>query len=160
MEQKLQATAEVKGREIEVIREVHAPRDLVFEVWTKPEHLQHWWGPNGFTITTHSMDMTQGGRWEFVMHGPDGTDYDNVITYRKIEPPERIEFLHGDGKGDPERDFYQEILFEEIEGGTRVSMRALLPSVEELERVIHDHNAVEGGKQTLNRMAEYVSSRN
>jgi uncharacterized protein YndB with AHSA1/START domain len=77
-------------RSIIGIREFDAPRDLVFSVWTDPRHLAQWWGPNGFTITTHSFDMRPGGVWRLVMHGPDGRDYQNRITYDKIVPPERI----------------------------------------------------------------------
>ena len=67
-----------------------APRDLVFSVWTDPKHLAQWWGPYGFTTTTSSFDMRPGGVWRFVMHGPDGTDYENRITYDEIVRPERL----------------------------------------------------------------------
>ena len=67
-----------------------APRDLVFSAFTDPKHLAQWWGPDGFTTTTHSFDFRSGGVWRFVMHGPDGRDYQNRITYDEIVPPERI----------------------------------------------------------------------
>jgi uncharacterized protein YndB with AHSA1/START domain len=60
-----------------------APRELVFALWTDPEHLAQWWGPNGFTTTTHTFDMRPGGAWRFVMHGPDGRDYQNRITMKR-----------------------------------------------------------------------------
>jgi len=61
-------------REITATRIFNAPRELVFDLWTTPEHLGQWWGPRGFTTTTHAMDMRPGGEWRFVMHGPDGRD--------------------------------------------------------------------------------------
>jgi uncharacterized protein YndB with AHSA1/START domain len=64
-----------------------APRDLVFEVWTDPKHLSQWWGPNGFTTTTGHFDMRPGGVWRFVMHGPDGRDYQNLITFEEVARP-------------------------------------------------------------------------
>ena len=66
------------------VRELDAPRALVFEAWTDPKHLSQWWGPNGFTTTTSAFDMRPGGVWRFVMHGPDGRDYQNTITYFEI----------------------------------------------------------------------------
>ena len=74
-----------------------APRELVFSVWTDPKHLAQWWGPNGFTTTTSAFDMRPGGVWRFVMHGPDGRDYQNRITFDEIVPPERIVYHHGGG---------------------------------------------------------------
>src|ERR1700739_1087034 len=64
-----------------------APRDLVFSVWTDPKHLAQWWGPNGFTTTTYSFDFRPGGTWRFVMHGPDGRDYQNLINFEEIIRP-------------------------------------------------------------------------
>jgi|SRR5215510_16077294 len=69
-------------------REFDAPRALVFEVWTDPNHLAQWWGPQGFTTTTSAFDMRVGGVWRFVMHGPDGRDYQNRITFDEIVKPE------------------------------------------------------------------------
>ncbi len=57
-------------RSIIGVREFEAPRDLVFSAWTDPRHLAQWWGPNGFTTTTHSFDLRPGGVWRFVMHRP------------------------------------------------------------------------------------------
>src|SRR3974377_1424041 len=78
-------------------RVFHAPRDLVFSAWTDPKHLAQWGGPNGFTTTTYSFDMRPGGVWRFVMHGPDGRDYQNRITFEEIVRPERIVYRHGGG---------------------------------------------------------------
>jgi hypothetical protein len=77
----------VGDREIAATRVFAAPRELVWKVWTEPEHVVRWWGPNGFTTTTHSMDVKSGGVWRFVMHGPDGHDYQNKITYLEVVKP-------------------------------------------------------------------------
>ena len=68
-------------RSIVLSRMLQAPREQVFELWTSPEHLANWWGPNGFTLTTHEADIRPGGVWRFTMHGPDGVDYPNVLRY-------------------------------------------------------------------------------
>src|SRR5690606_5803392 len=82
-------------REIVLTRVIDAPRELVFEAWTKPEHVSQWFGPKGFVTTTHEMDFRVGGRWRFDMRGPDGTVYDNRVVYLEIDPPRRIVFDHG-----------------------------------------------------------------
>jgi uncharacterized protein YndB with AHSA1/START domain len=74
------AKQEPADRQIVTTRVLDAPRELVFKMWTDPEHIVQWWGPKGFTTTTYSMDVRPGGVWRFVMHGPDGTDYQNKIT--------------------------------------------------------------------------------
>jgi len=81
------------------MREINAPRELVFEAWSDPKHLAQWWGPDGFTTTTSAFDMRVGGVWRFVMHGPDGRDYENRITFDEIVKPEHIQYHHGADKG-------------------------------------------------------------
>ena len=77
-------------REIVLTRVVDAPRELVFEAWTKPEHAMKWFGPKGFTCTLHEMDVRVGGRWRFDMFAPDGKLYPNRIEYLEIVPNERL----------------------------------------------------------------------
>ena len=141
-------------REIGSTRIFEAPRALVWMVWTDPEHLGQWWGPNGFTTTTKIYDLKPGGQWLFTMHGPDGTDYRNDITFTEVIEPERIEYDHG-----PSPVFHTTVTFEE-EGAdrTRLSMTALFPTAAERDRTVEKFNAVEGMKQTLGRLAEYVES--
>src|SRR6478736_590865 len=86
------------GREIVVTRVFDAPRELVWEVWTDPKHVGHWWGPNGFSTTTAAMEVRPGGVWRYVMHGPDGRDYQNRIIFDEITPPERIVYRHDGGE--------------------------------------------------------------
>jgi uncharacterized protein YndB with AHSA1/START domain len=88
-------------REIVISRVIDAPRELVFEVFTEVRHLSQWWGPEGFTTTTRAFEFRVAGEWVFVMHGPDGTDYQEWICWTEIAPPERIAMLHGESRGDP-----------------------------------------------------------
>ena len=71
-------------REISISRLLNAPIDLVWEVWTDPEHIKNWWGPNGFTNTISTMDVKPEGEWDLTMHGPDGTDYKNKSIFKEI----------------------------------------------------------------------------
>jgi uncharacterized protein YndB with AHSA1/START domain len=141
-------------------REYDAPRELVFSAWTKAEHLAQWWGPNGFTTTTSSFDFRPGGIWRFVMHGPDGRDYQNRVTFEDIVPPQRIVYRHGGGGDDVEPvQFKQTVLFEDLGGRrTRITWRQDWPSAAERDRVIKDHGADKGLVQTMARLADYVAA--
>jgi uncharacterized protein YndB with AHSA1/START domain len=93
-------TSAPADREMVITRVINAPRALVFKAWTKPAHIGNWWGPRGFTTTTHSMDVRPGGEWRFVMHGPDGTDYQNRIVDLEVVEPERLVYDHFGEAGD------------------------------------------------------------
>ncbi len=144
-------------RELVTTRVFDAPRELVWTAWTNPKHLAQWWGPNGFTTTTSAYDFRQGGVWRFVMHGPDGRDYQNRITFDEIVKPERIAYRHDDGDDVEPVHFYTTVTFEELDRKTRLTMRALFPSAAERDRVIKDYGADKGAMQTLARLADYLA---
>ena len=146
------------SRSIIAVREFDAPRDLVFEVWTDPKHLAHWWGPNGFTTTTSSFEMRPGGVWRFVMHGPDGRDYQNRITYEEVVAPARIIYRHGGGEDVEPVRFTTTVTFDDLGGKTRITMQMGFPSAAERDRVIKEYGADKGLVQTLARLAEYVAA--
>jgi uncharacterized protein YndB with AHSA1/START domain len=100
-EREAPAQSATADREIVISRVIDAPRELVFEAFTEVRHLSRWWGPNGFTTTTRAFEFRVGGEWVFVMHGPDGTDYPEWISWTDINPPGRIARLHGETRGDP-----------------------------------------------------------
>lgn len=141
-------------------RVFNAPRDLVFAAFTDPEHLAQWWGPNGFTLTTHAFDFRVGGVWRFVMHGPDGRDYQNRVTYDEIVPPQRIAYHHGGGDDVEPVRFNTTVTFEDIgKGQTRIVWHGTFPSAQERARVIKDYGADKGLVETLARLAEHVEAR-
>lgn len=150
--------------EILFSRVLHAPRELVWQAWTDPQHVGNWWGPRGFTTTTKRHDFRVGGYWEHVMHGPDGTDYPNKSKFVEIVPLASITYVHGGGSDDLDDDrrgvtFRATWTFETVEGNkTRLTGRMVFPSKEARDRVVRDYGAIEGGKQTLERAAEYVSA--
>src|SRR3954449_3669844 len=94
------AQSATADREIVISRVIDAPRELVFEAFTEVRHLSRWWGPEGFTTSTRSFEFRVGGAWDFVMHGPDGTDYQEYISWTEIAPPERIPLGPGEVRGD------------------------------------------------------------
>ena len=145
-------------REIVLTREFDAPRDLVFEAWTDPRHLSQWWGPDGFTTTTSAFDMRPGGVWRFVMHGPDGRDYENRITFDEIMKPERIRYHHGGGEDVEPVQFQTTVTFDDLgRNRTRVTLHAVFPSPADRDRVVKVYGADKGAMQTLARLADYVA---
>jgi uncharacterized protein YndB with AHSA1/START domain len=144
-------------RSIIATRVYDAPRELVWTAWTDPKHLAQWWGPNGFSTTTSAYDLRPGGVWRFVMHGPDGRDYQNKITFDEIVRPERIAYHHGGGDDVEPVQFRTTVTFDDLGGNsTRLTLHAVFPSAGERERVIKAYGADKGAMQTLSRLADYV----
>ena len=142
-------------REIVISRFIDAPRELVFEAFTEVRHLSRWWGPEGFITITRAFEFRVGGVWDFVMHGPDGTDYQEWITWTELAPPERIAMLHGETRDDPNA-FESVLTFEPDGAATRIEMRTVFPTKELRDEAVEKYHAVEGGKQTLSNLAAYV----
>ena len=150
------STSSTADREIVTTRLIDAPRELVYEAFTDAKHVNHWFGPDGFTTTTKSMDVRPGGRWVFVMHGPDGTDWPNVVTYEDVSPPSRLSYLHGDDK-EPDM-FHVTVTLDDKGGKTALTMRALFKTAAAREFVARERGAVEGGQQTVAKLDAYVRS--
>src|SRR5215469_1441929 len=146
-------------RSIVGMREYDAPRELVFEAWTDPKHLAQWWGPNGFTTTTSHFEFKPGGVWRFVMHGPDGRDYQNRVTFDEIVRPERIVYRHGGGDDAEPIQFRTTVMLEDLGRRTRVIWRSEFPSAAERNRVIKDYGADTGLEQCMARLAEFVAAK-
>jgi uncharacterized protein YndB with AHSA1/START domain len=151
------AAATPSNREIVITREFDAPRELVWKAWTEPQHIMRWWGPRGFTTTIEEMDVRPRGAWRQTMHGPDGVDYPSRSAFTEVVKHERICFLHDGGKkGEPSSQFESTWAFEEVGEKTRVTIRMVFESAQERERVIKEFGAIEGGNQTLARLAEFL----
>ncbi|MGB7281032.1 MAG: SRPBCC family protein [Candidatus Acidiferrum sp.] len=144
-------------REIVISRLIDAPRALVFDAWTNAEHIGKWWGPHGFTTTTYGMDSRPGGEWRFVMHGPDGTDYKNKISYIEVLRPERLVYKHEGREKDEAVKFQSTVTFTEQGNKTNVTLRMVFATAAVRAFVIEKHGAIEGGKQTLERLAQHLA---
>lgn len=139
-------------------REFDAPRELVFSAFTDPKHLTQWWGPDGFTTTTSTFEFRAGGVWRFVMHGPDGRNYQNQVTFDEITPPERIAYRHGGGDDVEPVQFSTTLTFVELGlGRTRLIWHGKFPSAADRTRVIKDYDADKGLVQNLARLGAYIA---
>jgi uncharacterized protein YndB with AHSA1/START domain len=144
-------------RELIISRLLNAPRELVWEVWTNPEHVKHWWGPDGFTNTISEMNVKKDGVWKLTMHGPDGRDYPNKIIFLEVLKPERIVYKHSDEDGTEGVSFLTTITFEAHGNKTLLTMHGVFDTVEEYQRVVKEYGADEGMKQTISRLVEYLT---
>ena len=140
-----------------ITRTVRAPRALVWQACTDPLHIDRWWGPSGFVNRTISMEVRVGGHWKYTMTGPDGKVWPNLITYREVRPMDLLAYDHGDW--DDPRQFEGSLTFEEADGGTLVTLHTTFPSKEARDMVVEQYGAIDGGKQTIGRLAAYLETR-
>jgi uncharacterized protein YndB with AHSA1/START domain len=154
--QTMTSSSSTADREIVTTRLIDAPRELVFAAWTEAKHVGHWFGPDGFTTITHSMDVRPGGVWRFTMRGPDGKDWPNVVTYEEVVPPERLVYMHGDDR-EPDM-FHTTVTFADEGGRTALTMRAVFKTAAARAQVVRENGAIEGAQQTVSRLERYVRS--
>lgn len=144
-----------KPNEIYITRIYDAPLKMVWDAWTDPKKVAMWWGPRGFTLTTHSKDLKTGGHWNYTMHGPDGTNYENKTKYLEVEKYSRLVYDHGANDHQPPL-FRVTVNFSEVEGKTKMEMSMALATPEaanETRKFIKKA----GGDSTWDRLAEYLS---
>jgi len=143
--------------EIRIVRMYDAPVQAVWDAWTDPAQVAQWWGPRGFTLTTHSKDLRVGGNWRYTMHGPDGTDYPNTTLYHEVEPLRKLVYDHG-GSDDRPPMFRVTVLFEEVDGQTRMDMTMGLADAEAAKQT-RQFIKLAGGESTWDRLAEFLGKR-
>ena len=126
----------------------------VWDAWTLPEQVAKWWGPRGFTLSTHSKDLRAAGSWRYTMHGPDGVDYPNVATYHVVEPYKKLVYDHGATDDRPPL-FHVTVTFTEANGQTTMELVFTLPSPEAAAEIAK-HIKQAGGNATWDRLAEHL----
>lgn len=146
------------NREIIITRVFDAPREMIWDAWTDPKQIVKWWGPRGFTITIHEMDVRPGGTWKSMMLGPDGTEYLNNCVFHQVVKPECISYqLTGGRQGD--RDVQAEVrwIFEAQGEKTKLTLHMLFPTSQACDRAAKKYKVVEGGNETVDRLGEHLA---
>jgi uncharacterized protein YndB with AHSA1/START domain len=146
-----------KPNELRLVRVYDAAVEMVWDAWTDPEQVGQWWGPRGFTITTHGKDFRPGGFWRYTMHGPDGTDYPNHTVYLEIEEHRKLVYDHG-GYDDRPPLFRVTVLFSELDGKTTMDMTMSLATPEAAKEIAKFIKQA-GGNATWDRLAEHLANR-
>lgn len=140
-------------RELRLSRLLNAPIELVWEVWTDPEHIKNWWGPNGFTNTISKMDIRPTGEWDLVMHGPDGTDYINKSIFKEVVKHQKLVYEHVTGPK-----FTATIEFKSEGNKTQLNWHMLFNSNEEFIQVVKTFKADEGLRQNVDKLNSYLET--
>ncbi len=142
-----------RGHELCLTRVIDAPRAVVFEVWTTPEHLAEWWGPTGFTLPDCQLDFREGGAFRFHMRAPSGDDHWLHGLFQEILEPERLVFTFawGTAEGATGPETVVTVTLEEIGGKTRLTLRQT-----GLESDTSKRDHADGWAEQLERLAAYA----
>lgn len=140
-------------RELWISRLLSAPIELVWQVWTQPEHLAQWWGPNGFTNTIHDMEVQAGGAWNLTMHGPDGTNYHNKSIFTEVIHHQKLVYKHVSAPA-----FIATIQFEAQGQTTLLHWHMLFESRDQMIQVVKTFKADEGLKQNVEKLTAYLAN--
>jgi uncharacterized protein YndB with AHSA1/START domain len=173
MEMPMSSTlAKAEGEPFVISRVLAAPRDLVWKVFTEPEHMKQWWGPKGFTVIASNMDLRPGGTYHYGMKAPDGSPIWGKFIFREIAPPERMVFISSfsDEAGGITRhpmapkwplQMLSTFTFEDVgDGKTRftVSWRAYNATDEEMEIFNSSHPSMQQGwSGTMENLEAYLA---
>ncbi|RUT47405.1 SRPBCC domain-containing protein [Paenibacillus anaericanus] len=164
-----QMISKIEGNVLILEREFNAPRELVFQAFTKAEHLKQWWGPRGWTLPVCHVDFREGGVWHYCMKCEDKNQGDfygmeswGKAAYREIVVPEKIVYVDyfSDAEGNVAEDMPQTLVtltFIETDNGTRVINRGEYATAEALKQVM-DMGMMQGITDTWNRLVEHLKS--
>jgi uncharacterized protein YndB with AHSA1/START domain len=143
-------------REIRLTRVFNAPRSLLFEAMSKPEHMTQWWGPREYTTTVTAMDFRVGGTYRFLSRAADGTEFGFRGEYREIVPPERVvqtfEF-----EGMPGHISVETMTLDERDGKTTLTTTSVFASVEDRDGMLQS-GMEKGAGETYDRLEEFVQT--
>ena len=154
------ASTRIEGTELVMERFFNAPAELLYTMYTEPQHVKNWWGPNGWTTENYKMDVRPGGIWHYCMRSEDGQEAWGKALYEKVEKPHLLTYTDtfsdeegNDAEGFPAMKIIDE--FVEEENGTRIISRTVFASEEDLHKVT-DMGAVEGMTETFDRLEHYI----
>lgn len=159
------ATAATSETNITITREFDFPRDLVWMAWTQPEHIAQWFGPEGFSTRVEEYEFKSGGRFKYVMVGPDGKEYPGVSVFKEVSPKDRI--VATDDFGDNYREKNPDVpsgmivteTFEDLGERTKVTISIDHASAEDRKK--HEEmGVVDGWGSSLDKFEKYLAGLN
>ena len=142
--------------EIRLMREFDAPRALVFEALSKPEHLRFWWGQASSTLTHCEMDFRPGGKWRFVERDKDGQEWGFRGEVREIDPPRRIVQTF-EWEGLPGHISVETMELEDLGGRTRISITSVFDSLEDRDGMLQS-GMEQGAGESYDRLEAYLKT--
>jgi uncharacterized protein YndB with AHSA1/START domain len=146
-------------REIVMTRAFDAPRNLVFEAWTKPEHVRNWWGQRTSTVILCEAEVRPGGSWRYVTREENGAEVPFTGVYQEITPPERLVYtevydVEPFNSGDPA---VNTVTFTEEEGRTLVTITTVYPTREVRDFVLGT-GMERGAAESYDRLADHLKT--
>jgi uncharacterized protein YndB with AHSA1/START domain len=144
------------NRELLITREFQASPELVWEAWTDPRHIIHWWGPKGSTYTIHEMNVKPGGLWRYIMHVK-GYDFTNRIVFKEVIKPRLLSYEHGSDLPDDPRKFQVTVTFEAMGNATKITIRFVFNTQQQRDEVVEKYGALEVNRQSMQKLEEYLS---
>ena len=157
------ATAARSETNLTITREFNFPRDLVWTAWTEPEHIAQWFGPEGFSTRVEEYEFKTGGRFKYVMIGPDGKEYPGVSVFKEVSPKDRIVATDdfGDNFKSDKADLPSAMVvtesFEDLGARTKVTISIDHASAED-KRKHEEMGVVAGWGSTLDKLEKHLAS--
>lgn len=142
-------------REVVLTRVFNAPRQMVFDAFSKPELLKQWFGPRGWSLVVCEVDLRVGGGFRFVLHGPEGQVMGMRGVYREIVPPERS--VHMESFDDYPGESQVTAVFVEEAGRTTMTATVLYPS-REVRDIVIGSGMEHGAAESYDKLAELLNS--
>jgi uncharacterized protein YndB with AHSA1/START domain len=142
-----------KDREIIVNRVIDAPRDLVFDAFTQPQHIEVWWAPR--KSTTHEMDVKAGGVWRY-SQPIRGSEQAFKVDFVEIAKPTRLVYDYGPDASNDADPVRTTVTFEEEDGKTEITMQLLFATKKDREQAVK-YGAIVGAMQALEELADYLA---
>jgi uncharacterized protein YndB with AHSA1/START domain len=159
-------STQIKDTDIVITREFAAPRQLVWDVWTTPKHIENWFGPKGFDTRVEALDFRVGGRSSYIMVGPDGTEYPAAGVFKEIVPIEKIVSTDEWGEGTEEIEAFKNVdlpqgmiltaLFDDLGERTKLTLITSHLTIEDKKK--HEEiGVVAGWNSSFDKMDEYLA---
>ena len=146
----MELSPEEQRRTVISSRLIDAAVDDVFDAYANPTKLVRWWGPSGFTLTTESIDLNEGGHWRFVFTGPDGTEYKNHLIFQRIERPHLFVVDHLSGPK-----YHGTVTFDAMGNQTRVTMYWTFENVDVFDKI--RETVIAGNEGNFDRLSAVVA---
>jgi uncharacterized protein YndB with AHSA1/START domain len=150
------------GKDLTFTQVLDAPRELIFKVFSEPEHVKQWWGPEGWTMPVCTIDFRPGGTWHYCIRNSEGEEHWAKAVYREIVPPARIVYTDNmvDAGGNPIEGLPPKrvtLTFDDLDGKTRLRVHVQLASAADCQKLV-DMGFVQHFPETLNHLEQHVDS--
>jgi uncharacterized protein YndB with AHSA1/START domain len=139
-------------------REIDAPVEAVWAAWNDPRRIGNWWGPAGFRSTVRALDVREGGRFDVIMYGPDGTEYPNLYIFDRVEEKKRLVYTNVGSEKFALAAFQSVFEMEAVGNRTRVVLTARFGTEEDWRKHVEEFGAIEGSEQLLERLEAEAGS--